>query len=808
MKNPNGDAADLVDVVFATTVIGAGYSIETRFVKFHAFLKCSPIDHWQQQQLICRLRWTLHDIGADPTRHSFMYIEKGTAAEEEDVEKRVEVLMEAFSKVRVEIISRAAIEGGEDLEHVRLLTRTQVSDVMRAGITVRNNHDLWLNTGWKSQFNENQRTATEEEEMRLAKRMKDFKKTMRRDITDLMVDLDYTEGDVSRERDVDSELNQIHMLTLQDMKEVMTSAGAETAYKTWESGCKSAAAAQWLVRDKYKNDANTDKMCASLSKPNVAIARAIKLACFIIYRYDLVRDAGDVHCRLLMEDYFNERFKTSLCRRVYGLFLASEILPDVLGGVTPCSAVVVPGQTPFYEFARINKYGHGWPQYWMTRLSTTESDTDEVRDRKKKEWFMLQQWSLLTSDHGGALQNIKMSDLTTSVAYGTPKIQQWKPWALIVQLLKVVGLNPLGGESKDGGPKVACYDNIKRYPWKIERCPHTIALAFLLEKSFANRLINLLPPLMTSDNLGDTAKKDVETARNLYNKSLEEAMNVGRLSWASVALWKAPDPERETAALQMDIDPPVIAQRLNEMAAERQRESEAQEAGATRVRETTTQRAQLAAQRELDDEDEYEFGSQNTDNADRDGNDAVDHDLLSLATDEHTVGSASVSLGTQRSFTPQLQRQERRDDPDSQGVTSNAPTGTPSQGSSEPRSDFHTPTLLRRREQELQTDNEDPHMDVVELNNRLNPFRSRKTYIAEDDISIRLARRGAMGRESDAQSRHTTATAATATARGGRHNDNIDDDSISSVGLSNTPVRKTARKRRREEYTSDLKKPR
>ncbi len=74
-STPNAVAPE-VDVIVCTSVIGAGFSINTHFVAFHAFLLTGILSFDEEQQLIQRLRLVLDTVPVNATRQSYVFIEK------------------------------------------------------------------------------------------------------------------------------------------------------------------------------------------------------------------------------------------------------------------------------------------------------------------------------------------------------------------------------------------------------------------------------------------------------------------------------------------------------------------------------------------------------------------------------------------------------------------------------------------------------------------------------------------------------------------------------------------------------------
>ena len=104
------------DILFATSVIGAGFSIDTHFVHFYAILFNNILTHIEEQQLIGRLRYILQDFSdasikrniPEKDRVSLMYISPGHGSMlslqwfEKDIEKikRTTMAMRGASQIK------------------------------------------------------------------------------------------------------------------------------------------------------------------------------------------------------------------------------------------------------------------------------------------------------------------------------------------------------------------------------------------------------------------------------------------------------------------------------------------------------------------------------------------------------------------------------------------------------------------------------------------------------------------------------------------------------------------------------------
>ena len=144
--NPMGHAME-ADVIVATSIIGAGFSIDVRFVSFHAFLSCDVLDHWMQRQLIQRLCAILkHYKGETATPiESYLYMEKGRGKIQEDTRKLMEDLLQGFNSIRAEIIKRAVKHDdilAQTGHYLDALEDTQVTSAARTHVTRQMNDDL------------------------------------------------------------------------------------------------------------------------------------------------------------------------------------------------------------------------------------------------------------------------------------------------------------------------------------------------------------------------------------------------------------------------------------------------------------------------------------------------------------------------------------------------------------------------------------------------------------------------------------------------------------------------------------------
>lgn len=161
------------DILFATSVIGAGFSIDTHFVHFYAILFNNILTHIEEQQLIGRLRYILQDFSdasierniPEKDRVSLMYISPGHGSMlslqwfEKDIEKikRTTMATRGASQIKRRRITKHSTDTKEVAFQEMLENRgngmlRQLQDATNALQVLRLNTFAWHHLKWMDWF--------------------------------------------------------------------------------------------------------------------------------------------------------------------------------------------------------------------------------------------------------------------------------------------------------------------------------------------------------------------------------------------------------------------------------------------------------------------------------------------------------------------------------------------------------------------------------------------------------------------------------------------------------------------------------
>ena len=81
-ERPNGPVvADTVCVVVCTSIIGAGFSIDTHFASFYGFLLTGILSFPEEVQFVQRLRFLADGLSANASRQSYIFVQESCGGE-------------------------------------------------------------------------------------------------------------------------------------------------------------------------------------------------------------------------------------------------------------------------------------------------------------------------------------------------------------------------------------------------------------------------------------------------------------------------------------------------------------------------------------------------------------------------------------------------------------------------------------------------------------------------------------------------------------------------------------------------------
>ena len=611
LHDPNGNASR-VDVLICTSIICAGFSINTHFLSFHAFLTADVLDHWTERQFIQRLRFIMAIInGVRPTPlQSYLYIEKGRGSSSDMIKDAtlVENLTKKFNEIRAEIAKKAVLQNDRLLtcqKHLGLLACAQSSVIAKVEATRRTHDKLWDEYGkeLQSKYNPWTEQLSKERVGEIKNQLFQFAKKFRSDIG-MHLQIQMLEGsDDPEDFNGDDAVGMLNVLAELEMMEVMVNAAVKTRFTKWKDHVASTGVACEIIRMKHAGD-KREKLERALAKPDELLTRIQHMACWLTYCYHTLggRNEGD----MLFESYYANRYQTRTLRAASGMILASRLIPELLGrtGSYACEALGEPGSTPFYLEARFAKHHNGWADYWGRLFNIRDDDSQEAKDYKTENRRL---FDLITIDGVSGSADKRLEKITRRNTDQQAREddtrgkndQTYPAFTFFTRLLAHLGLVARATTKGDGDEPIRCSDGQVRPPWKISLRKEDFALLLLTKQRFIDRVRTMIPELLHSENLSAGGKVFVEDAITVYNEAVDHMVDN-----AEVAVDEQDDTTRAVTRLEGDVLRISIAQPMDvdsiEIVGQRKREIDARE------RETTEEDQQRQEQSELGNEMEAE----------------------------------------------------------------------------------------------------------------------------------------------------------------------------------------------------------
>jgi hypothetical protein len=144
-EDPNA-AGRLCDVVICSSVIGAGFSVETHFQSFHAFLYTGVLNLDEEKQLIQRLRYQMRSLPNDAIRNSYIYTQNAYG-NKYDYRKVLHAFDEARTKAMQDCHRRMRNRLLPAFEEIRVLAETQARVATERAATRSMHDELWQEYG-------------------------------------------------------------------------------------------------------------------------------------------------------------------------------------------------------------------------------------------------------------------------------------------------------------------------------------------------------------------------------------------------------------------------------------------------------------------------------------------------------------------------------------------------------------------------------------------------------------------------------------------------------------------------------------
>jgi len=140
-SDPNRFARE-ADVLIVTSIVGPGFSIETHFQFFHAFLFNGILFHNDTRHFISRLRYVMRDLSDNAVRQSYLHVQKGTGGTAEYT-----AILRDFTSVRSMMLLNLRGHRIRHRETKLCLEQTQARVRTERADTVGYHDTLWTEWG-------------------------------------------------------------------------------------------------------------------------------------------------------------------------------------------------------------------------------------------------------------------------------------------------------------------------------------------------------------------------------------------------------------------------------------------------------------------------------------------------------------------------------------------------------------------------------------------------------------------------------------------------------------------------------------
>jgi hypothetical protein len=140
---PNRWASE-ADVVVCTSTVGAGFSVETHFSRFFAFLFTNILDFGEERQFIQRLRFQMSEVHPNALRQSYLYVQAGGGKPRD-----YDAVVALFTKARKALVdeTQRRLVLPRDVEGIPGLERVQARVAVEHAATTAHHAKLWQKYG-------------------------------------------------------------------------------------------------------------------------------------------------------------------------------------------------------------------------------------------------------------------------------------------------------------------------------------------------------------------------------------------------------------------------------------------------------------------------------------------------------------------------------------------------------------------------------------------------------------------------------------------------------------------------------------
>ena len=526
LQDPNAKSSE-ADVLVATPIIGAGFSINTHFVAFHGFFFKNVINHWLQRQFMGRVRLLIDELPPDAVRTSYLYCDED-ANHPALGNATADGIRDVFQAVRREIMVAAqdtTTFSSIASSHLQPLDEAHAQVMLEDDVSSERNYALMMEYGTEtldSSFDELNLQIDATREAFLRNACRDFVKDFKRDIGDKVSRTMY--DDTSRE----VEMEDLDYVSSLDSRELMVAAGATVIVGDWQDNYHSAIVAKAILRQRFppgpKGESDFSK---AVKSPQIVAMASRRLVCWLLYMY---RTLGDVESGCMVMDYYASRLYSSVMRNASGLLVASWVLPDLLGGAAGAACVVATGATPFYTGAQVKRYCPSLSEYWKEKFAKRSGEGAERR--------AMRTYLLCVLGKGATEYSNAYKDLFSWTTSYDPNSKN-APFDLLKTLCKAIGL-PLRSTGSRGPHsvevKVKHDDGVKRTVWSIDLTDVDIALALLYKSDLVARLKSVLPALIQTENTDIAGAEKLRASYKLYCNAIDASVPVDNNNTATTLM--------------------------------------------------------------------------------------------------------------------------------------------------------------------------------------------------------------------------------------------------------------------------------
>jgi hypothetical protein len=481
--DPNAHAAR-ADVLVATSIIGVGFSISRHFQSFHAFLFNRILLHAEEQQFIRRLRFVMEGLPVDAVRQSYLYVERASGSSYEYT-----AVLSDFNKVRRVLLESALVSRRES---VLCLEQTQARVRTERAMTFASHHQLWKDWGDRvvdSAFDEMSAVGDTEERKQLKKQFQKFASVRKLDIGDRV------EGEVD---EVGSTLSQVEVGA---GMAIYRAGGASDVLDSLKTSFINEKLFLGLLHKKQPDDTRCRKVIGSKNAVAKLAVSARQLAAWVCYYF---RSLGDEEIASVWIHLACKRYSTGVLYFTARLQLGQELLPRILAplpGEPQLGYLKQRGSMPFFNGA-VCVPDMSLCAFLKKELEPVPGDSTMQKKRKKDFGACCR---VVLGDHKGThVGQVKL--------YTDPSAAH----SFVKKILDGLGLSLRTTRKRVnvGGEQVGSF-HMDTSIWDV-------AMMFVLKKDTRDRVLMLLPLIMTSGNLNVFDREWVSDALVKYNEVVVE----------------------------------------------------------------------------------------------------------------------------------------------------------------------------------------------------------------------------------------------------------------------------------------------